>query len=257
MLSRTLRRTLLDPKYHLPPTFLLPWTAGYATLAEAQPISAHQPVAPLDTTPREQSSAAQLQSLLTPNQPVTISESVRQLLPALRAQRQIYVSIHIHGKAYLLTQGDTLRLPFLMKDVEPGDVLRLNRALYLGSRDFTIKPAAAPQKLKSTNTGLQDLAQASDSAISIVADVPNGQDPVAPHFVPHIAKGKHAYLDERLFVCRALVMGVESEPLRIKEKTKRRRRHVRQIRSKHRYTMLKIKELTIRSVDQLDNGEID
>lgn len=73
----------------------------------------------------------------------------------------------------------------------------------------------------------------------------------APHFIPHIAKGKHAYLDERLFTCRAVVLGVESEPMRIKEKTKRRQRHVRQVRSKHRYTILKIKELQVNGLEDI------
>lgn len=256
MLSRTLRRTLLDPRYHLPPTFLLPWTAGFATAAETRPVEAS--FSPLNVAAKDESSAIQSHIIAPARQePVSISDSVRQLLPALRAQQQIYITIHIHGKAYLLRQGDTLRLPFLMKDVEPGDVLRLNRAINLGSRDFTLKPGAAPPKLRSGYTGLNASAQASDAVISVGDVTPGSQDPVAPHFVPHIAKGKFAYLDERLFVCRALVMGVESEPMRVKEKTKRRQRHVRHIKSKLRYTILKIKELQVRSVNQLDNGEID
>ena len=76
----------------------------------------------------------------------------------------------------------------------------------------------------------------------------------APHFIPHIAKGKNSYLDERLFVCRALVMGVESEPLRIKEKTKRRQRHVKRVKSKHRYTILKIKELRVKSLEEIESN---
>ena len=78
---------------------------------------------------------------------------------------------------------------------------------------------------------------------------------MAPHFIPHIAKGQYSYLDERLFVCRATVMGVESEPLRIKEKTKRRQRKVKQVKSKHRFTILKIKEVTVRGVDEIESGE--
>jgi large subunit ribosomal protein L21 len=73
-----------------------------------------------------------------------------------------------------------------------------------------------------------------------------------PHFIPHIEKGKHGYLDERLFVCRAVVMGVESEPLRIKEKTKRRQRKVKRVKSKHRFTVLRIKEVRVRGVEELD-----
>lgn len=77
---------------------------------------------------------------------------------------------------------------------------------------------------------------------------------MAPHFIPHIAKGKYSYLDERLFVCRATVMGVESEPLRIKEKTKRRQRKVKKVKSKHRFTILKIKEVRVRGVEEIECG---
>jgi large subunit ribosomal protein L21 len=82
-----------------------------------------------------------------------------------------------------------------MPGVVPGDILRLNRALNLGSRDFTLKGS------------------------------------------PHI--------DERLFECRARVMGVEAEPMRIKEKTKRRQRRVKTVKSKHKYTILRIAEVKV------------
>jgi large subunit ribosomal protein L21 len=60
------------------------------------------------------------------------------------------------------------------------------------------------------------------------------------------------YIDERLFVCRARVMGVESEPMRIKEKTKRRQRRVKKVRSKHRYTVLRVMEVRGRSEGELE-----
>ena len=55
------------------------------------------------------------------------------------------------------------------------------------------------------------------------------------------------YVDPRLFACRAVVVGEEAEPLRIKEKTKRRNRRVKRVKSKHRYTELVIRELRVRS----------
>jgi large subunit ribosomal protein L21 len=103
--------------------------------------------------------------------------------------------VHIHGRAYLVTEGDSVRLPFKMPGVVPGDVLRLNRASALGSRDFTLQGAP--------------------------------------------------YVDERLFECRAVVTGTESEPMRIKIKKKRRCRRTKHVRSKHRYTMLRISELKV------------
>jgi large subunit ribosomal protein L21 len=132
----------------------------------------------------------------------------------LRSQPPFYIRAHIHEKPYLVTEGDTVRLPFLMHGVNPGETLRLNRASILGSRDYTLKAGDANKELGE----------------------------------------KQKWLDERLFVCRATVMGVESEPLRIKEKTKRRQRHVRKIKSKHRYTLLRISEVTVNDIDALEGG---
>lgn len=82
-----------------------------------------------------------------------------------------------------------------------------------------------------------------------------------PHFIPHLERGKHSYLDERLYVCRAVVMGVETEPLRIKEKTKRRQRKVKRVKSKHRFTILRVKEITVKSLKEIEgmgsNSKLD
>jgi large subunit ribosomal protein L21 len=140
------------------------------------------------------SSAQQPQDLATPK---PLSESVRALLPLLAAQPGHYITIHIHGRPYLVTEGDSVRLPFKMPGVTPGDILRLNRASVLGSRGFTLQGAP--------------------------------------------------YVDERLFECRAVVTGTESEPLRIKLKKKRRCRRMQQVKSKHRYTILRISELRVQT----------
>lgn len=95
-----------------------------------------------------------------------------------------------------------MRLPFYMHGVKPGDVLRLNRASNLGSRDYTLKGAP--------------------------------------------------YLDERLFECRATVVGVESEPMRVKEKTKRRQRRIKRVKSKLRYTVLRVSEVRVRGLEELE-----
>lgn len=88
-----------------------------------------------------------------------------------------------------------------MPGVMPGDILRLNRASIIGSRDYTLKGAP--------------------------------------------------YLDERLFECRARVMGVESEPMRIEEKTKRRQRRVKTVKNKLKYTVLKLAELKIKTLEEV------
>lgn len=82
-----------------------------------------------------------------------------------------------------------------MPDANVGDVLRLDRASIIGSRDFTLKG--------------------------------------------------NPYIDDRLFMCRATVVSVESEPIRIKEKTKRRNRKVKKVKSKHRFTVIRVSELKI------------
>jgi len=155
-----------------------------------------------------------------------------------------------------------------MKGVEPGDVLRLDKASIIGSRDYTLKAAAAPPKLKSSTTTTitvldpisGDLASHSRVMPQPGSEIP-GTTPsrtVAPHFIPHLAKGKVSYLDDRLFVCRAVVMGVESEPMRMKEKTKRRQRKVKTVKSKHRYTILKVKEVRVRDLEEIEGvAEVD
>lgn len=125
------------------------------------------------------------------------SESVRALLPVLAAQPGHYIRVHIHGRPFLVTEGDAVRLPFRIPGVAPGDVLRLDRASVLGSRDLTLRGAP--------------------------------------------------WVDERLFECRAVVTGTESEPLRVKVKKKRRCRRAKHVKSKHRYTMLRICELRVRA----------
>ncbi|KUL88364.1 hypothetical protein ZTR_05013 [Talaromyces verruculosus] len=140
-----------------------------------------------------------LPPLFTSN--LKITQSLADKLPYLYTQRPHYISAHLHDRPYLLTEGDHLRLPFLMPKVKSGDIIRFNRASVLGSRDYTLKGSP--------------------------------------------------YIDERMYECRLRVLGVESEPLRIKEKTKRRRRHVQRIKSKHRYTILRVMEVKVKSLEEL------
>jgi hypothetical protein len=88
-----------------------------------------------------------------------------------------------------------------MPGVVPGDVLRLNRASSVGSRDYTLKGTP--------------------------------------------------YLDERIFECRARVMGTEAELMRIKTKTKRRNRKIKTVKSRHKFTILRIAELKINEVGNI------
>jgi large subunit ribosomal protein L21 len=151
-----------------------------------------------------------------PSKPLVLSKSLQTLLPLLEDQKPHYISAHVHRFPYLLTPGDTVRLPFHMHGVNPGDVLRLNRASLLGSRDYSLKAG-------TNSTESYDGKRTGD---------PN-------------------YLDERLFECRVRVLGLDSGPMMIKEKTKRRQRRVKTVRSKHKFTMLKVMEVKVKGLEEL------
>lgn len=151
-----------------------------------------------------------------PSRPLVLSKSLQELLPKLHGQKPHYVTAHVHRFPYLLTEGDLVRLPFHMKDVLPGDVLRLNRASVIGSRDYTLKAGMS-------NTESYDTKRT----------------------------GEPNYLDERLFELRLRVMGLETGPMMDTEIKKRRNRHRRVIHSKHKYTMLRVMQLKIKSLDEL------
>lgn len=146
----------------------------------------------------------------------------------------------------------------------PGDVLRLNRAVVLGSRDWTLKPGF-DSRLSSTITP----SAASDSQVDTSTSAPivgkmegldaktigaqswgTGAGVATVDSQKTINRSNKAplYLDERLFTCRAVVMGTESEPMRVMEKTKRRQRHTKHVKSKHKYTILKIREVSVNSI---------
>ncbi|KAH7086907.1 hypothetical protein FB567DRAFT_54990 [Paraphoma chrysanthemicola] len=235
LFARSARRCILESRSVLPPTFLLPLRANITTVSHTletgnvpEPlIQSGQHVSQdlkekAQTTTYSPPKAAAAETKPSPHAredivSTHITPTIRQLLPLLHAQPSHYVTAHIHGHPYLLTKGDTLRLPFLMPHVRPGDVLRLNRATHIGSRDYTLK---APELIKGN----------------------------ADH-------GKKVfYLDERMFVCRARVVGIESEPMRVEEKTKRRQRHVKHVRSKMRFTVLRVSDLEVKSLEEYESA---
>ncbi|RAH44098.1 mitochondrial 54S ribosomal protein bL21m [Aspergillus brunneoviolaceus CBS 621.78] len=182
-----------------------------APTTQTQTQTTH-PESPLSATPRAQtstpaptpsSSTIDFKKPVAPTftAPLQLTPTLLAQLPQLTTQQPHYIISHLHDRPYLLTQGDSIRLPFLMPKVKPGDILRFNRASVLGSRDFSLKGAP--------------------------------------------------YVDERLYECRVRVVGVDSEPLRVKEKTKRRRRHVQMIRSKHKYTLLRVMDVKIKTAEEL------
>ena len=69
-------------------------------------------------------------------------------------------------------------------------------------------------------------------------------------------KGGRGYIDERFFVCRARVVGIETEPLRVVEKTKRRNRKVKRVKSKMRFTVLRVVEVGVRVPGEAEEEEM-
>lgn len=62
---------------------------------------------------------------------------VSDLLP-LKFEQDIYATIKIHNRSYLVTEGDTVILPFRLKEAEVGDVLDIYNVTTLGSRNYTV-----------------------------------------------------------------------------------------------------------------------
>lgn len=220
----------------------------------SRPLGVHSPQYDLKRTPAPPSPSHDKR-----RSPLTLTSSLRSHLPQLASQPPFYATIHIHGKPYLVTAGDTVRLPFLMHGVMPGDVLRLDRATTIGSRDWTLLG-----RQSSNTTGEADVQTGTVEPIIGKTEGlehtphPRSSTSEAGKEAGLKKKGPPAYLDDRLFVCRATVMGTESEPLRVKEVTKRRQRHVKHIKSKHRYTIIRVSEITPKILEEVDaeSGEV-
>ena len=222
--SKIFRGSLNLPRSEcLPPTFLLPLRHTLTTLSSststadpAPPPGSYKPISSRETTETNiypETGFSSLKEDLRPRHPQLSKhfllppptkplESSLSLLPALASQPPHFITAHIHARPYLLTEGDSLQLPFHMPNASPGTVLRLNRASVIGSRDFTFRGGP--------------------------------------------------WVDEKFFMCRALVTGVEQEPERVKIKKKQRNRRKKRVVSQHSYTTLRITELKV-----LPNGNAE
>ena len=65
------------------------------------------------------------------------------------------------------------------------------------------------------------------------------------------------YVDEGLFVCRAVVVGIEGEPMRVIVKSKQRQKVVRRRKHKMRFTILRIKELRVFASEEEGREEME
>ena len=108
----------------------------------------------------------------------------------------------------------------------------------LGSRDYTVRGGLGSQNPSATKT-TQTVKKNTDGGGS---EGKNAQTSNNSREVRENGK----YIPEEWFVCRARVVGVETEPMRVMEKTKRRQRHVKTVRSKMRFTILRIVEVKVK-----------
>ena len=143
-----------------------------------------------------------------------------------------------------------------MHGVCPGDVLRLDRASRIGSREYTL--IAGPDA-QSSDLNPEPTQEA--PIIGRTEDLPHTPYPKSStdEAGPHAGlkkKGPPSYIDERFFMCRAVVTGTEAEPMRVKEKTKRRQRRVKHIKSKHKFTVLKIREISLNPLSSLESEAV-
>ena len=56
----------------------------------------------------------------------------------LKLSNELYAIFKIHNRPYLVTEGDKVILPFRMKNVEVGDILKLNDVTTIGSRNYKL-----------------------------------------------------------------------------------------------------------------------
>ncbi|KAF3940908.1 hypothetical protein ABW19_dt0201720 [Dactylella cylindrospora] len=142
--------------------------------------------------------------------------TIKSYHTALLQQPAWYTTIHIHSYPYFVTLGDRITLPSLLYG-PPSPTNPLNKPL---------QPGDIIRLTHASTLGSRE----------------------------YTIKGA-PYIDERLFTCKAVVVEITSEPMREKKKTKRRQRKVKTVRSKHRYTVLRICELKVNEMPEFEAAE--
>lgn len=87
-------------------------------------------------------------ALLQNQQKQTISSKLPDLQP-LKFEKDLYATIRIHNRPYLITEGDKIILPFRLKNAEVGDVLNFDDVTTIGSRNFTYSDTPIDSSLYS------------------------------------------------------------------------------------------------------------
>lgn len=79
--------------------------------------------------------------------------STDSLLP-LKFEQNLYATLKIHNRSYLVTKGDLVNLPFNMKTAQIGDVISFSKIDTLGSRNYTYHLKDGIDTDKVTVTGV-------------------------------------------------------------------------------------------------------
>ncbi|KAH3670570.1 hypothetical protein OGAPHI_001085 [Ogataea philodendri] len=90
-----------------------------------------------------------VRSLARPGIAATISRRFQSTVPdltPLKYEQDLYASLRVHNRPYLVTKGDEMILPFRLKHAQVGDVLNFNDVTTIGSRNYTfhLKEAIDP-----------------------------------------------------------------------------------------------------------------
>ncbi|KAI5959951.1 uncharacterized protein KGF55_005183 [Candida pseudojiufengensis] len=66
-----------------------------------------------------------------------ITNSITTLKLSSNGSRDLYAIFRLYNMPYLVTKGDKIYLPFKLKNVKIGDILKLNDVITLGSTSYT------------------------------------------------------------------------------------------------------------------------
>lgn len=118
---------------------------GRHTMRSGAPLrffSAAMPRLQTAQAPSQESQAEILKKLNVKDPAQLISWKSKYLKPEditpLKEAHELYATVHIYDRKFLVTEGDEVRIPVDFKSLEVGDVLNLKEVSTIGSRDHTL-----------------------------------------------------------------------------------------------------------------------
>ena len=120
-----IRGTTQSPLAHVPLTAV---RCIRRTISTARDFPPPNPIPLPDSSPSPAASSI----------PPPSGKSQSPLLPLMH-NSNLYMTVHINGFPFLLSPNDTLHLPFHLRDVPIGSVLRMTSVSRIGVRDYTLQ----------------------------------------------------------------------------------------------------------------------